>query len=262
MITVLGASGFIGSHVVAHLEREGVEHHAIPREALLPDRPLGHIIYCIGVTADFAERPYECVEAHVGTLLDVIRDASFDSLLYLSSTRVYSGRGGVAYESDDLIVNPSSADHLYNISKVMGESIVATLAERGRVARLSHVYGRRQSESFLQSILRDAERGATHLRSSPFDARDYVHVDAVAQVLVKIALGGRERIYNVASGYGITNADLLAAIARQTGCKVTFASDVDRTIEPRIDIDRIRSEFAFEGTRLLEDLPSLIGSRA
>ena len=145
MITVLGASGFIGSHVVEHLVRAGMEHRAVRRGERVPEGPLGHVIYCVGVTSDFRERPYDCVDAHVSALLDVVRSAAFDSFLYLSSTRLYVGRVGVAHESDDVSVNPSRLGDLYNISKLMGESIVLNLAKNGRVARPSNVYGPRHA---------------------------------------------------------------------------------------------------------------------
>src|SRR5450755_3343526 len=127
MITVLGASGFVGSYVVACLQRSGLEYQAVARGQQQPGGNLGHIIYCIGVTADFRQRPYDTVEAHVCMLLDLVRQASFESILYLSSTRLYMGSSGVAHEDEDITVNPLQFEDIYNISKAMGESIVLSL---------------------------------------------------------------------------------------------------------------------------------------
>lgn len=262
MITVLGASGFIGSHVVAYLERSGLEFQAVARGQQWPNGALGHVIYCIGVTADFRERPYDAVDAHVCTLVDFVRRASFDSLLYLSSVRLYLGRTGVAREDDDLFVNPLHFEDIYNISKAMGESIVLSLGEKGRVARPSNVYGRGFSATFLANVLAEAREGSIVFHSAAEAVRDYVNVDDVAEVLVKIALRGRERIYNVASGVSLTNAELADAIARLSGCSVTFAPDAAPAVFPRIDIERIRSEFGFATMPLINALPSLLGSRA
>ena len=262
MITVLGASGFIGSNVVAYLERAGLEFQAVERGQQWPDGALGHVIYCIGVTADFRERPYDAVDAHVCTLIDFVRRASFDSLLYLSSARLYLGRTGVAREDDDLQVNPLRFEDIYNISKAMGESIVLSLGAKGRVARLTNVYGRGLSGTFLASILADARDGSIVFHSAPEAVRDYVRVDDVAEVLVKIALHGRERIYNIASGVSVTNAELAAAIARHSGCSVTFAPDAAPAVFPRIDNERIRFEFGFTTPPLIDALPSLLGIRA
>ncbi|HVG24900.1 MAG TPA: NAD-dependent epimerase/dehydratase family protein, partial [Thermoanaerobaculia bacterium] len=117
MITVLGASGFVGSHVVEHLRRERIEHQAPARGETLAGRALGHVIYCIGVT-DFRERPWDAVDAHVCTLLDVVRYCTYESILYLSSIRVYAGVHGVAREQDALSLNPLDFSELYGISKV------------------------------------------------------------------------------------------------------------------------------------------------
>jgi nucleoside-diphosphate-sugar epimerase len=262
MITVLGASGFIGSHLVEYLRRSGLEFQAVTRGATLPAGALGHVIYCIGVTADFRQRPYDAVDAHVCTLLDFVRNASFDSLLYLSSTRMYVGRSGVAHEDDDVSVNPLRFDDLYGISKVMGESIVLALGAKGRVARPSNVYGRNQAATFLTFILDEARQGSIVFRSPADAVRDYVDADDAAEVLVKIAMSGKERIYNLASGVSISNGELANAIARHSGCRVTFAPGAAPAVFPRIDNERIRSEFGFTTKPVIDAIPSLLGSRA
>ena len=260
MITVLGASGFIGSNVAAYLERAGLEFQAVSRGQEWPAGALGHVIDCIGVTADFRERPYDAVDAHVSRLLDFVRRASFESLLYLSSARLYLGRTGVAHEDDDVFVNPLRFEDIYNISKVMGESIVLALGAKGRVARPANVYGTGQSDTFLSRVLSEARDGAIAFQSAPETVRDYVRVDDVAEVLVKIAAGGRERIYNIASGVAVKDAELAGAIARHSGCRVTFAPDAVPALFPRIDNERIRAEFGFTTPSLMDALPSLLGS--
>jgi nucleoside-diphosphate-sugar epimerase len=261
LITVLGASGFIGSNVAAYLERSGLEFQAVARGQQWPAGPLGHVIYCIGVTSDFRERPYDAVDAHVCTLIDFVRCASFDSILYLSSTRMYRERTGVAHEDDDVSVNPLRFEDIYGISKVMGESIVLALGAKGRIARPANVYGPNQADTFLTLVLGEVRAGAIVFRTAPEAARDFVHVDDVAAVLAKIALGGKQRIYNIASGVSITNAELAEAIARLSGCSVTFARDAAPAVLPRIDNERIRSEFGFTTMPLIDALPSLLGSR-
>ena len=156
MITILGASGFIGSQLARKLAAGGANYRAIGRNDPIPNENLGHVIYCIGVTADFRTRPLDTVEAHVCALIELIRGHQFESLLYLSSTRVYAGDDS-SNEEKPLHVSPPNAPDLYNISKVMGESIVLNCAPNARVARLSNVYGPDfDSDNFLPSIVRDA----------------------------------------------------------------------------------------------------------
>jgi nucleoside-diphosphate-sugar epimerase len=202
------------------------------------------------------------VEAHVCRLLDVLRGSRYDSFLYLSSTRVYaSGEKAVAEEEDVLRVRPTEAGDLYNISKVMGES--ATLNCGGpdaRVARLSNVYGGDfQSDNFLSEVLREAiTDGKVVLRTSPESAKDYVSIDDIVEGLVHIALGGRERIYNVAGGANVSNHDLLASISALTNCRVEVAPGAPVVVFPRISIERMRADFGFEPASVLGQMGRLV----
>jgi nucleoside-diphosphate-sugar epimerase len=260
VITVLGAAGYVGSHLVRHLESSGVAFRAPARNDPLADRDLGHVIFCIGMTADYRQRPYDTVEAHVCKLLELVRHSSFESLLYLSSTRLYIRNTGTAREEDAVNVRPTELEDIFNITKAAGEAITLSLGNRGRVARLSNVYGPAQSGTFVSMVLEEAmNHGTIALRSRLDVPRDYISVHDTVALLVKIALYGRQRMYNVASGESVTNGELTAAISRLTGCTVTVAPDVPAATFPAIDNSRVRNEFAFRAARLLDDLPSLVG---
>jgi nucleoside-diphosphate-sugar epimerase len=248
VITVLGAAGFIGSHLVEHLARTGLDHWAPARGEAITGRDLGHVIDCIGLTGDFRERPHDAAEAHVGRLIDLVRDCMFDSLLYLSSTRVY--RYGTGREDDPIGVRPEEADQLYDLTKLAGEAIVHALGDRGRVARLSHVYGPGQGPSFLASVLDAAPTGRVHLQTSLDSTHDFVSVRDVTPLLVRIALEGTHRTYNVASGIDVTNAELVDAL----GCVAEVQAGAPVVRPPAVDISRVRDELGFAPARILEEL--------
>ncbi len=259
MITVLGSSGFIGSHLVRYLRENGIEHQAPARHERLAGRDLGHVIYCIGLTGDFRERPLDAVDAHVSKLLETIRGVRFDSILYLSSIRLYRGSTGVARETDGLAFNPADFEDIYTLSKATGEALVLALGARGRVARISNVYGVDQGQSFLGSIIQEAiTAGAITLRSSLESERDYISVDALVPILVRIATAGRHQLYNVGGGENVTNREVTAAIAELTGCSVSVVSGAPTTGFARLDCSRVREEFGFVPPRLLDDLPHLV----
>lgn len=160
LITVLGASGFIGSHLVRKLKSQGYDYYAPEKDEDVSMRNLGNVIYCIGLTADFRAKPFDTVDAHVCYLLKVLKQYKFDSFLYLSSTRVYGIREDTAYEEDIIHNQPLDFSDLYNISKIMGESLCfAAGKDKMRVVRLSNVYGYdSKSENFIFSLIRDALR--------------------------------------------------------------------------------------------------------
>jgi nucleoside-diphosphate-sugar epimerase len=254
--TVIGGRGFIGSALVQRLEEHGDQCRVPARGEDLDGASLGHLVYCAGVTGDWPGRPYDAVEAHVTLLASVARNCSFDSLLYLSSTRVYDRHLGAAAREDDEIV--STPADLYGLSKAMGEAV--TLASGGRVARLSNVYGpRMEPHGFLVEVLAAATgSGHVRLRSTLDSSRDFVSIADVVDVLIRIATEGEERIYNVASGSAVTNGELTDALARLTGCEVAVLPEAARVVRPAIGIERVRAEFGFEPAPLIDELPSLL----
>ncbi len=259
--TILGSSGFVGSHLVKALSEQGAE-------LFLPERGFGfsreknlsHVIYCIGLTSDFRSRPMDAIKAHVTELVRVLESCSYESFLYLSSTRVYSG-GEVGAEEQSLKVNPCDLSDLYNLSKLMGEAACfATNNKKVRVARLSNVVGNDfQSENFLFSLIREALSLGKITLGQPLDAaKDYVSIDDVVSALLWISQRGRDRLYNVASGENITNRALVNKIVELTGCKLDSKPSINYLKFPPISISRLASEFGYKPKGILENLESLI----
>lgn len=259
--TVLGASGFIGSNLRDYLTRLGHECFDPTRDdPVIFSEKLGHVIYCAGLTADFRQKPFDTVRAHVCHLVDVLERSDFDSLLYLSSTRVY-GNSGSTEEDVVLLADPQNPGDLYNLTKLTGEALCFSCGKRNvRVARLSNVYGNDfSSENFLCSIIRDAVRDRRIvLRTTPDSAKDYIAIHDVMRILPRVALSGRRRIYNVASGINISNRALLDELARLCGCAVSVADEASTIVFPLIDIRRIREEFAFQPSSVLSNLADLV----
>lgn len=240
--TVFGAMGFVGRALVAHLERGGYRVRAVGRgDASWRDADLGHAFYTIGLTADFRTRPFETIDAHVSLLTDVLRGASFASFVYLSSTRVY-GPAASTDEAAAIPAFPGNPDHLYNLSKLMGEAAcLGSGLANARVARLSNVFGEDlASQNFLASVLREAaETGRVQLRTSLASAKDYVWVGDVVRALEAIAVAGREPITNVAFGGNTTHGEIMEAVRSATGAAVSVAADAPTVGFPEIATARL-----------------------
>ncbi len=254
MITVLGASGFIGSRLVKRLEALGREHRAVRRNDPLPTGALGHAIYCIGLTADFRSRTFDTVEAHVCKLLEALRGCTFESLLYLSSTRLYTDS---TLEETPLRVSPLD---IYNASKITGESLVLNCGRPAKVVRISNVYGDDfNSNNFLSTIINDAiTKRKLVLQTSADSAKDYIAIDNVIDGLIAIATSGKERIYNLASGINISNRELTETLRSVTGCTVEYSPSASLVTFPPINIDRLRAEFDLQTSDVLDDMPQLV----
>ena len=261
--TILGGSGFIGSSLATSLMFAGHQCRVPERDEVLAlDGPLGHVVYCIGLTADFRERPYDTVEAHAGLLARFMRRAKFASFLYLSSTRVYR-RSTLGEESTVPQVDPTDPMDLYDISKLTGEALCLGIERpQVRVARLSNVYGDDfHSGNFLSSVLAEIAR-SHHVRflSSARSEKDYVHVDDVTWAIERIALGGRHRVYNVAGGKNVSNR-AIAARLREIGAGTTeFGTDLPTVRMPPVSIERLEEEFGFAPRALADALPDQLAS--
>jgi len=240
--TVFGASGFIGAHMARRLRRDGHDVWAPARDEPIGPRPLGHALYCIGLTADYARRPYDTAEAHVAVLNRILREGKFESLVYLSSTRLYDSAGGAGREDADLALNPNNPRHLYDLSKALGESLCIANG-RARVARLACVYSdAMETGDFLPQLVRRALRERRIALDAPANGtRDYIHVEDVCAAVIDIALRGRRPIYNVASGF---NGALCTLVGDLTGAQITPAATKPGLNFPRVDISAILADFA------------------
>lgn len=261
--TIFGADGFIGSACVSHLRTRGHDVVAVSRGSLLPQgEALGHVIYAIGVTADFRQKPFETADAHVSTLAQLLKNSRFDSWLYLSSTRVYGNTTmhQLAQETLPVTVYPN-ADGLYDISKLMGESLCLSQPSPAiRVARLSNVYGESQnSQNFLSSVLQDVkQKGAVTINEAPESSKDYIALADIVTLLESIATSGQKRIYNVASGRPVSHQELADALARLGNYRVTFTHGAPQRTFPTIDNTAVRAEFSYAPRLLLDDLADLL----
>lgn len=243
--TVLGASGFVGRRLVTILQDAGHEVYAPQRDdAKLFSRDLGRVFYCAGLTADYAARPFDTVEAHVSLLAKVLREARFAHLVYLSSTRLYDSLGADGGQEDQsLILNPADPRHLYDLSKALGENLCLTAAgERTSVARLACVYDWNPG---ARGYLSEWLQRAVHEKSLCLDSgtgyvRDYIHLDDVVAVLRAMADSGVTGVVNVASGENVSNAEL-ADVFNRCGWSVSLSRDVPRQAAPACDVRRLIS---------------------
>lgn len=261
--TILGAKGFIGSHLVEYLGKNSCEYFAPERnEPAIFTENLGHVIYSIGLTADFRDKPIDTVDAHVCSLINYLQNTKYESFLYLSSTRVYH-KAIETSENSELTVTPLSSGDLYNISKLMGESLCLSFGQSNvRVVRLSNVYGYEYpSVNFLSTLIRDAlVNNKIILKNSMASSKDYISINDVVRLLPQIALSGKERIYNVASGNNISNEAIMRQIKNITGCEIEVIPKAKTVIFPIIKNSLVAKEFGYQPSSLLESLPTLIQS--
>ena len=257
--TILGATGFIGSHLHCYLEQQGYNVLAPPRNTpWIFTEPLGHILYCIGLTADFRNRPFDTINAHICYLAEILRRSHFDSLLYLSSTRVYLNAASGS-ENERLIVNPLELDDLYNLSKLTGEALCLR-DPRAKVVRLSNVIGSgSQSPTALQAIISAIHTNRRVVLHTTIDSeKDYIWLNDVVRMLPVIATDGRDKIYNLASGENLSYYAILQALRSVADFTIEVSPKAQRLSFPLISITKMQRQFDFTATDMLPFLPKLM----
>lgn len=256
--TILGANGFIGRHLVEYLRGEGHECHTPEKgDETIFHTPLGDVIYAIGLTADFRSRPLETVEAHVCVLRRLMAEGDFESLTYLSSTRVYAASDTTS-ETATLLVNPLEGGDLYNLSKLMGESLCLHGGRSNtKVIRLSNIVGLREdADSFIDQLLEEGYTARSiELKCGLDSKKDYLYIDDAVSLIGAIAVSSKCGIYNVASGEGVANAQIIHFLETKMGFQSSVSADAPVRDFVQIDITKIREEFGFNPRKFSEYFP-------
>jgi nucleoside-diphosphate-sugar epimerase len=263
MITVLGHKGFIGSQIVNELQARSLEYYLAGRDEDLSGKNLGQVIYCIGLTADAKRKPFDTIQAHISKLMDVIRFSKYESITYASSSRVYIHGKGQVTESDAVLVDVADPFELFNLTKLTAEALLLNTVDNFKSVRYSNVYGADiHSENFLTTIITEAiDKGAVTLHTTADSAKDYISVYDAARLTVDIALHGKHKIYNVASGINTRNGEITNKIKEILNCGIYYDSNARQVLFPSINIQRIKEEFAFQpSTFLAADIELLVAA--
>lgn len=253
-IVLLGGTGFIGRHF-ANFCQTGADIVIISRHAPLDvDRlpcvryvqgdcasqdflrqviqPGDHVVYLAynSVPKTSFDDPLRDIQENLPlaiSLLSVLRDVSVKRLLYVSS-------GGTVYGPTEADV-PIAEDHPthpispYGITKLAVEKYCRMYARLFGIpvviARPSNPYGPGQVPYRGQGFIATAVAKILQGEEIPvFGAhgtvRDYLYIEDLCSAM-KVLLDGEPApgaIFNIGSGIGMNNLDVLKAVARAAGC--------------------------------------------
>jgi nucleoside-diphosphate-sugar epimerase len=259
--TIIGGRGFIGAKIVELLEKQG-ENVWVPERDVpeLFNKELGTVIYCAG-HGDCDNGYLKVLEANTILLARVLENSKFDKLVYISSTRLYMGQNH-SNESDDLTVLSKDSRRLFNLTKLVAEEILLKSNKNIAIVRPSNVYGLAlNSPLFLPSIVRHAvNNGRVDMYVSPEYAKDYVSVNDVAEITVKIAkdASSNEEIFNIAAGHNTSAEQIAAILIKETSCKVVWHDNGVTELFPISDCSKIKLKYFFTPRKVLDDLASMI----
>lgn len=244
--TILGSSGFIGHYLSKALP----DAYCPPRRELRSlAGDLYHVFYCIG-----DNKLPGALDADLGYLLWFLKNCNFESLTYLSSSRVYCGASSGSEESD-LVLSPQDPGMAYSVTKLAAES--ACLAdERCKIVRLATVVGLNNGDYLIPGLIRSALRDRMmKVDLHPWTIRYLVAIEDVIEILPKIPFG-KHRIYNIASDIPTNVGYIIMAIEAATGAKA-FWRHSNFVPYPPISIKRAKEEFGFSPRPCIPLIPEL-----
>jgi UDP-glucose 4-epimerase len=78
------------------------------------------------------------------------------------------------------------------------------------------------------------------------------------EILPKISMFGKDKIYNVGCGQNLTNKKIVEKIKEITGCRYSIEPKAKKYSFPTISIQKIKNEFNFQPTSILTKLNDII----
>ena len=200
------------------------------------------------------------IDAHVCILKNILDNYKFDSLLYISSGRIYYNMDST-FEENHFSINPNLKNDLYNISKLQGESLCLSLNNpKIKIIRPSNVVGKSGPPNlFITSIIKEAiKTGKIILHSTLDSQKDYVYIDDLVHLIPKIIFSDKFQIYNIASGHNTLSSEIINEIIRLTNCKLEIATDAKKFTFTKINTDRIKNEFNFVPIKITDKIEELV----
>lgn len=257
LFTVFGADGFVGRRLVKQLTTNGHHVQSVGRESVTSSimNDLGHVMYCVGVTGSrFKTEQFNVVDAHVSAMSKILERGRYSSFLYMSSARVYEESLADTSESASFKVNPHDISDFYNLSKLMGESLILNSGiSEARIARVSYAVDF-ADDSFdnISNFIREALAGEVRFTAHRKSTKDYVVMDDILEMMPKIAVHGKSSIYNLASGHNVSTDEIADLLVSETGCRVKF-DEGEMLRSPRsINVSLLENEFSYQPQRLLD----------
>lgn len=257
MFTIFGHSGFLGSNLVKRLKKKK-EIFLPPRGKFLFKKNLGHIIYCIG-SDNWKSDTYNSFNANLGYLPLIIKNNKFKSFTYISSCRIYNNSKKTS-EDCSFNLNPTFDTEYYNLKKILSENFLFSSKINFKIIRVSNIYGYSPKSPlvFPMFVKNAINKKKIFISINKNSSKDFIHIDDVVKMIIKIITKSKSNIYNLASGKNIKLITLAKAIQKKIGSKIILKNQSKKIIEPKININKIKKEFNFKPKKLLDDLEKVI----
>jgi dTDP-glucose 4,6-dehydratase len=278
-VLVTGAGGFIGSHLVERLVREGARVRAFVHYnsrndwgllELLPEDVLSELEVITGDIQDpFSVRqavkgcqvvfhlssliaiPYSYVAPQsyvmtnvlgVANVLQAAREHAVERVVHTSTSECYGTAQYVPMDEK----HPLQGQSPYSASKIgadmIAESYWRSFGLPVAILRPFNTFGPRQSaRAVIPAIISQALSGDEVRLGSLAPTRDLNYVDDIVDAFVRVAHSPDAvgRVINAGSGREISVGDLAKLILRLTGSKARIVTDEQRVRPENSEVERL-----------------------
>lgn len=283
---VLGANGFLGSHLVDSLVEHGhtviafdrfkdgtrsfedspkikvVAGDFLNRHDLAESlRQAEYVFHFISTTtpATAEDDPLIDIETNIRMSVELFQEciqAGVKRVIFASTGGAIYGINSSDHAKETDIPLPVSP---YAIGKLTIEHYLRYFEKKfgleSLTFRISNPYGERQSLTSRQGVvpifLQYIARGEpVPIMGDGSMVRDYIYVKDVARMIVESFQGARQSLYNLGSGHGLTINEVVAAMRTVTGKKIgTTHIEKPTTFVQNVVLDTTLFSKEFNGTK-------------
>lgn len=277
-ILVTGASGFLGRHLVAALQKQGfiVRQHSSAdgdiARCTLPMEGVGRVFHLAGKSfvPDSWRSPQAFYETNVMGTVNVLEHCrQHQAALTLISSYVYGQPKRLPISEE----HPIAAANPYAHTKILAEEAARFYAERFGVAlvivRPFNIYGPGQSGPFLiPSIVRQAlDPDVKEIRLQDLrPRRDYIYVADAVDLLTATLRPGVRGVFNLGSGNSASVGEVAELVNYAVGTdKPVVSAEEQRPgeiMDVVADISRAAAELDWRPrTSLAEGLAAVVAAQ-
>lgn len=286
-ILVIGGGGFIGAnlcealihanHQVRVFERQNIKPLVTPQifdelewteGDLVNGSDLEHVLQGQEIIIHLAattlpktsnDNPIYDVESNLVSairLLELSRQHGIRRIVFISSGGTVYGKPQTIPISETHATNPLNS---YGITKLTIEKYLSLFSYlyglRTIVLRLSNPFGPLQRTVNTQGAV--AVFFGHALRGEPIEVwgdgsviRDYIYIsDVIRALIIALTYEGKESVFNLGSGVGVSISELVSAISKVIGREIEVKYTASRVLDVPtnvLDISRIQHEFCWK----------------